>query len=849
MRSRTAVRRATVAKSLSVATLLLLTQALLPPAATPASGQAPDPQRPVTDGRGWLGIYTEALDELPVVPEGVWGRELLAGARVGLRVTVVFPDSPAERGGLLEGDVIAAAVGRPFVCPADSARAVFSARLKGRKAGTLFPLLVIRDAVARGFETSGPESVEDVESGVVFWQEPERVVSVLEPGDDLRATVSVERVVKLLPVVLGLRPEAQWPAPRTNREIERGAHYAVAEQTAAVWSLVGEFDVRRDTEDLLERLARCHLGSDPHRLETMVYVHRDPFRLESVIRQLVAAFDASDDAGGLLDVSTDVLVPMSETARALPDANAESVPVLGTGADVAARLAAVERLLDSVEAALERAAGYHAIAFAAVTDVERAFLAEHRWDLSDAFTGRTYIHFDEDRERFRRNKRILDLAARVDDGALMECAGVVATLANPAWVAGAAELVTAAMRDSLDRPVLAERQTAHGRILITGSGDDWHREEGVAFLLDVGGDDLYTGSAGGSTGWDVPVSILVDAAGNDAYESTTAGCQGSGCLGIGAVLDLAGDDQYIGIRWAQGTGYLGVGWLHDVAGDDVYRGRTFCQGVGLFGVGLLLDGEGSDRYEGDCHVQACGLAGGIGLLADRGGDDEYYAKGLYPTGYGDEGIFDAWSQGCGMGFRTLASGGLGMLLDAGGSDRMEAGNFSQGGGYYYGMGVLAAGGGEDDLYIGSRYNQGFCAHQAVGVFLELGGNDRYTTRQGVAQGLAWDESVTLFIDEAGDDSYDGGGFFSLGASAHNSACFFIDRGGDDDYRYPPGVGRAGGNDYHGGTSLSLFIDEGGFQGTLLPEDAQAADYSYHPEHGFVLDLNASIQAFLSERHW
>ena len=827
------------------AAILIPTAALvLTLAAIPAAGQG----TLVADDRGWLGVYTEAVEELPAVPDGVWGIELTEGARSGLRVTVVFPDSPAERAGLLEGDVIVAASGRPLHCVADSARAVFSSRLDGKKAGSPFPLLVIRDAIERSFTTTGSPAIDEIESDRLFWAAPDRVVDALEPGESLTAGASTERVVKLIPAILGLRPEARWPAPRTNREIERGAHHPIAEQTAAVWSLVGEFDVRRDTEDLLERLARCHAGSDPYRLETMIYVHRDPFRLEGVTRALVAdctaAHDAAGrlgDAAGLLEVAAGVLVPMFEPARALPDSGAGAVPLPGP--------AAVELLLDGIEAALERAAGYHAMAFAALSDDDRAFLAEHRWDLSNAFAGETYIHFDEDRDRFARNKRIIEIAARVDYGALMECASTVAELTNHSWTVEAVALLSVAVKDSLEHPVIAARDTEHGRIVIAGAGDDWHREDGVAFLLDVGGDDFYTGGAGGATGWDLPVSILIDAAGDDAYESTTTACQGTGCLGVGALLDLAGSDEYVGIQWAQGTGYLGVGWLHDAGGDDVYRGRTFCQGVGLFGVGILLDTSGADRYEGDCHVQACGLAGGIGIVADRGGDDEYYAKGLYPTGYGDDGIFDAWSQGCGMGFRTLASGGLGLLLDDGGSDRMEAGNFSQGGGYYYGMGVLAARGTEDDLYIGSRYNQGFCAHQAVGVFLEFGGDDRYITRQGVAQGLAWDESVALFLDEAGDDSYDGGAFFSLGASAHNSVCFFIDRGGDDAYEYPPGVGRAGGHDYHGGTSLSFFVDERGLQGTLLPDDAAAPDYSYHPEHGFVLDLNGSIQAFMSERHW
>ncbi len=172
---------------------------------------------------------------------------------------------------------------------------------------------------------------------------------------------------------------------------------------------------------------------------------------------------------------------------------------------------------------------------------------------------------------------------------------------------------------------------------------------------------------------------------------------------------------------------------------------------------------------------------------------------------------------------------------------MEAGNFSQGGGYYYGFGILDARGDDSDEYVGSRYDQGFSAHQAVGVFREEGGDDRYSTRNGVAQGLAWDECVTVFIDEAGNDSYSGGRFFSQAASAHNSACFFVDLGGRDVYDYGPGPGRAGGNDYHGGTSLSFFLDAGGERDEFRTKDAFAGDGSATPGYGIAVDLDGSLE--------
>jgi hypothetical protein len=279
-------------------------------------------------------------------------------------------------------------------------------------------------------------------------------------------------------------------------------------------------------------------------------------------------------------------------------------------------------------------------------------------------------------------------------------------------------------------------------------------------------------------------------------------------MGAGFLVDLAGADSYVGMEFTQGAGFLGIGMLVDEAGNDVYRGLAMHQGIGHWGAGILIDGAGSDRYEAHIASQGVGLPGGIGLLVDGGrGSDQYYCKGSQWTGYRTPGIFEGWGQGMGFGYRVYASGGVGVLADQGGRDRVEGGNFSMGGGYFYGLGIFYSGGRDSDVYIGSHYTQGFGCHQAAGVFIEEGGDDFYTTRDGVAQGLAWDEAVALFLDEGGNDTYEGGGF-SQGASAMNGWAIFVDRNGRDIYRYTDQA-RAGGNSYHGGTSLSLFIDAGG----------------------------------------
>jgi hypothetical protein len=842
----------------------------------------PAPAAP--DTRGWLGIYHEPVSPLPAVETQVGGAAALRGATAGLRVTAVFPDSPAEQGGLLLGDIILAAGGVPFTCLPESLGATFLRWMALRQAGETCPILVLRDGVERTLRRDSQPARREDEAA--FWRKPGALLDSLRSGETLEARAEKRQQVVELPVVLGLRPEARWAPGLADSAIAPPRRFVESDLAPLVWTLVDANDLRADTENLFARLAKCQETADPRRLSCMTYVHRNPFRASSVAREISGFFLGESDPAQLLDYAGTMwirgreaggwagtadhsgLVPARRFgADRVADHRPRSDPSLPAPATSGAKersggsrpyrsaVSAAERsalgdpLVAEITAILAAATEHHRRAFAAFTDEERRLLEASRFDLSDAFAADIYIHLDEDRERFRRNHRLVELAGRVDRGALLDAARELSRLVDPAWAVRAGEIVRAAWADSLDSEILVDRTTPYGRILFGGTSSHWYRDIDAAFILDLDGDDFYTGNNGGSNGWVLPVAACVDLGGNDAYESTLKGCQGAGVLGVGELLDCGGDDQYIGIQWCQGIGYFGIGWLRDLNGDDTYRGRSFCQGVGLFGIGLLIDEAGRDRYEGDVHVQGTGLPGGIGAVIDRAGDDEYYAKGLIPTNYGDAGIFDAWSQGCGMGFRTIASGGLGLFVDGGGADRMEAGNFSQGGGYYFGLGILRAAGREGDRYIGSRYNQGFTAHQAVGVFIEDGGDDVYTTRQAVAQGLAWDECVTVFDDAGGDDTYEGGSGFSQGASAHNSVCLFRDRGGRDTYGYTPGQALAGGNDYHGGTSLSLFVDEGGAEDLYNSTASRNGACRLRPQHGFFLDLPGDCREAFRSGAW
>ncbi|MBN2082560.1 PDZ domain-containing protein [bacterium] len=788
---------------------------------------------PVVAAEAYLGIWHEVSEDPP-----------------GLLIEVLT-NSPAEVSGLRDGDVITALNG---VALADSEVAYpqqLKDALSGLGIGDVILVTVVRDT---------PEISLTLNGAALLTEFPLEEIGELveEAGENDQLVLKAERYVRELeiPVTLGVRPDtAGMPLP-PNSELEIALpdeHPEVRQlleklssqlQPAAGEGALAKIHSARGIEeynaDLQARLIERASPNDGYKLTRMVYLLRDGLKGEAITRQI------SDRLTGVcLNRHTGGFAPIQAAAAELLDLPGMYVvaPVLQSGLSA-------EEHVDILELMLETTAGYVRAAFSDFSEEELAFIASQREQLSDVFSQHHYVDSeDDDQRRIRGNLELISLAKRIDYEQLMLAELTLMQLAHPTYLNGLKRDLTAEFSDRLSESDLLVRETELGKIVISGTGSTWRQGEAAAILIDLGGDDFYTTTAGSGISLEHPVGLTIEFGGNDAYESTTRYSQGSGSLGCGLLIDCAGDDQYVGLQWAQGCGYFGCGALLELAGNDVYRGEEFCQAAAIFGTGLLVDYAGDDRLEGQMKCQAFGGAHAVGLLIDIAGDDYRYCKGKYPTGYGDPGIFDSWGQGCAQGFRSLASGGIAGIIDLAGCDYNEAGNFSQGGGYYFGLGFFHDRGWENDRYLGSRYNQGFCAHQAVGVFLEDGGDDWYSTRQAVAQGLAWDECATVFIDYAGDDVYQGGTGFSQGASAHNAFCLMWDRGGRDSYLYPPGQARAGGNDYHGGTSLSLFIDEGGADDFYNSAGSANGLITGWPEYGFFADLPGTVAEILQDDQW
>lgn len=324
-------------------------------------------------------------------------------------------------------------------------------------------------------------------------------------------------------------------------------------------------------------------------------------------------------------------------------------------------------------------------------------------------------------------------------------------------------------------------------VLCVGSTTPNAHDTNALLVLDLGGDDMYTNTAGGAPFLPedspayLPLSLNVDLGGNDTYDSRTVVPvdlvheivgEGAGTVGaVGIAVDLAGDDTYASTIPEPPTAENP---------PPIARAYSIVQGAGAYGVGLLFDEGGSDTYtvtdrghdevvSSGALAQGMGAAGNasgctlyadtappffghpscsLGALLDSGGGDDGYQQDLTQPGTAPEYFRTAIGQGMGQNV-------AGILADDGGSDRFRlsvtigadgpTGLFGiptaipigQGWGAG-GAGILLEGEGPTEYGIEALQDalahnyevggQGFGLTEGVGILDDLGGDDTYVIR-------------------------------------------------------------------------------------------------------------------------
>lgn len=408
--------------------------------------------------------------------------------------------------------------------------------------------------------------------------------------------------------------------------------------------------------------------------------------------------------------------------------------------------------------------------------------------------------------------------ATIRRGSAISMSSIVAALRHldaelaiaPEVIDGEVEGLPEELRGAVEGVVLTAQPIPDiGWAVVGGRGPNRYDLSKIAAVIDLEGDDTYVMS-------DLALGMraIIDIKGNDRYEGGELQGIACGVGGLFLVDDHAGNDVYVGRSFHGGAACFGAGLLLDRGGDDRYEGELWSLGAACWGAGLLIDLGGGDSYRSHYLSQGVGGPRGFGAIVDSGGDDLYDALGSRPSQYGSAATFASFSQGVGIGIRRAAAGGIGLLSDLGGNDRYLAGEFAQGGGYFFGLGLLADRGG-NDRYWADRYGQAWAAHQASGILLDGGGDDVYLGRTAANQGAAWDQSTALLHDAAGDDLYQAESLCQ-GSAAQQAIAFLIDGGGSDRYLATSEIaqGHSGSNDYHhdqaapigGGFSFSLLLD-------------------------------------------
>lgn len=463
-----------------------------------------------------------------------------------------------------------------------------------------------------------------------------------------------------------------------------------------------------------------------------------------------------------------------------------------------------------------------------LTPDERLFLFTQAASIVDQFSPhRTGLTASEEALKKKEREFARLLVERLDYASLITAAQRLTRLGNEYFLRRLA--VAFSNRHPVPAPipgvtgdVLFARATSYGLVIIGGSGPNgYHLDARFSLVIDLGGADVYRGSIGASQNTDLGNSVVIDLGGNDTYEASSMGLA-TGRAGVGVVMDLAGDDVYQLAPGSGGAGFAGLGILYDGQGNDRYLGTRFTQGAAFGGLGLLIDGAGDDQYTSHGYAIGLGAPLGVGVVIDISGNDSYRCGSSYPSSYNSVDVpdarpadpkfqYDCFGLGTGVGARVLSrqdthrlynlAGGWGLLLDLAGNDTYDSANFSQGLGYFFGIGSKLDLDGTDS-HGAARYGHGVAAHSGVGLFIDGHGSDRYRSSGPFYNGAgAWDSSVALLID-AGEskDVYDFSRTTGLGIADQGGWAAFIDEGGNDRYVAQQGLG-LGLN-----TSTAFFID-------------------------------------------
>lgn len=280
---------------------------------------------------------------------------------------------------------------------------------------------------------------------------------------------------------------------------------------------------------------------------------------------------------------------------------------------------------------------------------------------------------------------------------------------------------------------------------------------GLGLLLDIEGNDKYNMENSGQGCGYFGIGLNFDAIGDDTFYFYGDGQGMGGVNGLGMLANYSGNDEYkaepdakifnrgdyhsknkINSNSAQGAGFGrrgdgsdghnwagGIGAIIDIKGNDKYISGNFSLGIGYwFGIGVVYDCEGNDYYKSNYFTHASAAHFAMGVLIDEKGNDKH--------------IVD---QGAGLSFGWDWTNTL--LLDKEGDDLYEADVLSIANSALRSNTLFFDLAGNDTYKFGNESN-------CMGVATYA---DNFKAPSLVSTYFYEGTQVAILIDAAGDDKY------------------------------------------------------------------------------------------------
>jgi len=322
---------------------------------------------------------------------------------------------------------------------------------------------------------------------------------------------------------------------------------------------------------------------------------------------------------------------------------------------------------------------------------------------------------------------------------------------------------------------------------------------GVGVLLDRSGNDTYNAELSAQGCGYFGIGLCLDQTGDDNYYLYADG-QGLGGIGggIGVCASFEGDDKYtaepfsevynrgdyhsentINGNSAQGAGFGrrgdgsdghswagGLGAIIDIHGDDHYYSGNWTLGVGYwFSTGIALDRNGNDIYESCYFTQGSGAHFCNGILIDQAGDDKHE-------------LFETAGAALGFGWDFTNA----FLINKGGNDIYRAKMISMGLAQIRSNAFLIDILGDDQYFLGkdtpglgeASYREGYAVTpttlttyysyaKSFGGFIDIGGNDQYNWfKDGEETAIDFIKNNSTWLQPSKDDSLYGYDNFGVG---------------------------------------------------------------------------------------